>query len=97
VKEVSNQQLDRTRWSAASDTTDVYTAPNTGTYWHTGIPKHNHIFHTSNAINAQNTDLLLLLYGTPGRFIERRLTNLALYCIVKDILNVMQIIVRAQC
>jgi len=25
------------------------------------------------------TDLLLLLYGTPGRFVERRLTNLSLY------------------
>jgi len=24
----------------------------------------------------------LLLYGTPGRFVERRLTNLSLYCIV---------------
>jgi len=28
------------------------------------------------------TDLLLLLYGTPGRFVERHLTNLSLYCIV---------------
>ena len=25
------------------------------------------------------TDLLLLLYGAPGRFVERRLTNLSLY------------------
>ena len=28
------------------------------------------------------TDLLLLLYGAPRRFVERRLTNLSLYCIV---------------
>jgi len=28
------------------------------------------------------TDLLLLLYGAPGRFVEWRLTNLSLYCIV---------------
>ena len=27
-------------------------------------------------------DLLLLLYGASGRFVERRLTNLSLYCIV---------------
>ena len=25
------------------------------------------------------TDLLLLLYGAPGRFVERRLTNISLY------------------
>ena len=28
------------------------------------------------------TDLLLLLYGAPGRFVERRLTNLSLYLYV---------------
>jgi len=28
------------------------------------------------------TDLLLLLYGAPGWFVERRFTNLSLYCIV---------------
>jgi len=28
------------------------------------------------------TDLLLLLYGAPRRFAERRLTNLSLYCII---------------
>jgi len=34
------------------------------------------------------TDLLLLLYGAPGRFVERRLTNLSLYCIVFTVPNV---------
>jgi len=28
------------------------------------------------------TDLLLLLYGAPRRFVERRLANLSLYCII---------------
>jgi len=31
------------------------------------------------------TDLLLLLYGTPRRFVEWRLTNLSLYCIVSTV------------
>ena len=29
-----------------------------------------------------HTDMLLLLYGAPGRFVERRHTNRTLYCIV---------------
>ena len=34
------------------------------------------------------TDLLLLLYGAPGQFIERRPTNLSFYCIVLYLLGV---------